>query len=55
MKVLCILLDSLNRHFLRAYGNDWVRTPNLDALAERSVVFDRHCVGSMPCMPARSR
>ena len=26
MNVVCILLDSLNRHFLPAYGNDWVLT-----------------------------
>ena len=53
MNVVCILMDSLNRHFLPTYGNDWVRTPNLCRLAERSVVFDRNCIGSMPCMPAR--
>ncbi len=53
MKVICILLDSLNRHFLPIYGNDWVRTPNMDALAERSVVFEQNYIGSAPCMPAR--
>lgn len=53
MRVICILLDSLNRHFLPAYGNDWVRTPNLDALAARSVAFDQNYIGSAPCMPAR--
>lgn len=51
--VIFILLDSLNRHFLPAYGNTWVQTPNLDRLARRSVVFNRHYIGSMPCMPAR--
>lgn len=53
MNVICILLDSLNRHFLPAYGNDWVRTPNLDRLQQRSVTFERAYIGSMPCMPAR--
>lgn len=53
MNVVCILLDSLNRHFLPAYGNDWVQTPNLDRLQERAVTFDRCFTGSMPCMPAR--
>lgn len=53
MNVIVILLDSLNRHFLGAYGNPRVKTPNLDRLAARSVVFDRHYIGSMPCMPAR--
>ncbi|MBM3497420.1 MAG: sulfatase [Armatimonadetes bacterium] len=53
MNVICILLDSLNRHFLPAYGNEWVQTPNLDRLAERSVTFTNNYIGSMPCMPTR--
>ena len=39
---------------LSAYGNDWIRTPNLNALAEESVVV-RNCYVTMPvCAPARS-
>lgn len=53
MKTIVILMDSLNRRFLPAYGNTWVRTPNIDRLAARSCVFDNHFVGSAPCMPAR--
>lgn len=53
MNTVVILMDSLNRHFLSAYGNGWVHTPNIDRLAARSVVFDRHYIASMPCMPAR--
>lgn len=53
MRTLFILLDSLRRDFLTCYGNDWVHTPNISRLAERSVVFDNHWVGSLPCMPAR--
>ncbi len=43
----------------RALGvGDWgdlepVATPNLDRLAARSLRFDRHWSGSLPCMPAR--
>jgi arylsulfatase A-like enzyme len=53
MKTILLLLDSLNRHMLNAYGNPWVQTPNIDRLAARSVVFDNHWLGSAPCMPAR--
>jgi len=53
MNVICILLDSLNRHFLPAYGSRLANTPNLDRLARRSAVFDRNFIGSAPCMPAR--
>lgn len=53
LSVIVVQIDSLSRHFLRCYGNDWVRTPNLDAFAERALIFDRHYAGSLPCMPAR--
>lgn len=53
MKTVVILMDSLNRRCLPAYGGDWVKTPNIDRLAARSCTFDNHFVGSAPCMPAR--
>ncbi len=56
MNVVFISIDSLNRHFLDVYGQPIeldVQTPNLDRFAERSLTFDRHYVGSLPCMPAR--
>ena len=51
--VVLVLLDSLNRHMLGCYGGTEFATPNIDALAARSVRFDGHYVGSLPCMPAR--
>ncbi len=53
MRTVFVLFDSLNRHMLGAYGGTRVPTPNFDRLAQRSVTYDRHYVGSMPCMPAR--
>jgi len=53
MKAIFILMDTLNRRFLPAYGNDWVQTPNIDRFAQKSVRFDNHWIGSAPCMPAR--
>ncbi len=53
MRVIHVMFDSLNRHHLGPYGCDWTVTPNFRRLAERAVTFDRHYVGSMPCMPAR--
>ncbi len=53
MRVIQVMYDSLNRHCLGPYGCDWTVTPNFQRLAERAVTFDRHYVGSMPCMPAR--
>ncbi len=48
-----LLLDSLNRHMLGAYGGSEFATPNLDRLARRAVRFERHYAGSLPCIPAR--
>ena len=53
LNAVVILLDSLNRHLLGAYGSDEFDTPNLDRLAARSARFTNHHAGSLPCIPAR--
>ena len=53
MRTVFMLFDSLNRLSLGPYGSNKVATPNFDRLAQRSVTFDKHYVGSMPCIPAR--
>ncbi len=53
MKTVFILMDSLNRHFLSAYGSEIAKTPNIDRLCGKSVRFTNHFAGSLPCMPAR--
>lgn len=53
MNVVFIILDSLNRHFLPFYGNEWLKTPHLNRLASKSTIFDTHFVGSIPTIPAR--
>jgi arylsulfatase A-like enzyme len=53
MKAIMILFDTLNRHMLPPYGCDWVKAPNFERLAQKSVTFTKAYVGSMPCMPAR--
>ena len=53
MRTVFLLFDSLNRLSLGPYGAKTVETPNFDRLADRSVTFDNHYVGSMPCIPAR--
>src|SRR6056297_2671471 len=51
--VVVVLLDSLNRHMVGAYGGVEFDTPNLDRFAARSSRFTNHVTGSLPCMPAR--
>ena len=33
MKAVIVMYDTLNRHFLPSYGNDWVKAPNFERLA----------------------
>jgi arylsulfatase A-like enzyme len=53
MKAIFIVLDTVRRDYLQAYGSGWVKTPHLQRLSERGITFDNHWVGSLPCMPAR--
>ncbi|MBF9052052.1 sulfatase-like hydrolase/transferase [Roseobacter sp. HKCCD9010] len=53
MRTVFVLFDSLNRLALGAYGGSAIVTPNFDRFATRAVTFDKHYVGSLPCMPAR--
>ena len=40
--VLLISIDTLRADFLGTYGNQWISTPNIDALAASGVVFEDH-------------
>jgi arylsulfatase A-like enzyme len=51
--VVLVILDSLRRDYLRAYGNTWVQSPNLDALAKESLRFTRPYPESAPTICAR--
>ena len=52
--VLFICTDQHRADHVGFGGNQVVRTPNLDALAERGTVFDRTYVANPVCMPNRS-
>lgn len=53
MRVICLLCDSLNRHFLDAYGMKIAETPHIDRFADKANVFEKHFSGSLPTMPTR--
>jgi arylsulfatase A-like enzyme len=54
MNVIWIVTDTFRKDHLGCYGNKTIRTPSLDALAARSVRFDRHYLADFPTMPARA-
>ncbi len=54
MNLVMIVSDTFRADHLGCYGADWIRTPNLDALARRSVLFANHHAASFPTLPARA-
>jgi arylsulfatase A-like enzyme len=52
--VLVFFCDQLRIDLLGAYGGEIVRTPNLDALAEESIVFEQARTPCALCSPARA-
>ena len=52
--VLFILTDQQRQDSLACYGNDWIQTPNLDSVADRSFVFDNAYVTQPVCTPSRA-
>ena len=53
MNVIVICIDSLRYDHVGAYGNDWIKTPYLDAIMKRAATFERMYVGSYPTLPNR--
>jgi arylsulfatase A-like enzyme len=51
--IVLLVIDSLRPDHLGCYGNEVVRTPNLDALARESLRFTRVFPEAMPTVPAR--
>jgi arylsulfatase A-like enzyme len=51
--VVLVIIDSLRKDHLGAYGNPWIQTPNLDALAKESLRFERAYPESAPTICAR--
>ncbi len=52
--VVVIMLDSLRRDHVGAYGGAHVKTPNIDRLAEESVLFDNAYPEGLPTIPVRT-
>ena len=51
--VVLVIIDSLRKDHVGAYGNGWIKTPNLDALARESLRFTRAYPESIPTICAR--
>jgi arylsulfatase A-like enzyme len=51
--VVVVILDSLRKDHIGAYGNTWIKTPNLDSLAKESLRFTQAYPEAMPTICAR--
>ncbi len=53
MNVIVIMADSWRFDYLGCYGNDWIKTPNIDKFAEESTVFENAYAEGCPTIPTR--
>ncbi|MFC1735624.1 sulfatase [Candidatus Hydrogenedentota bacterium] len=52
--ILMVMADQFNHKWMGCAGADWVKTPNLDALAERGVLFTKAICNYSLCSPSRA-
>ncbi len=53
MNVLLVVADTVRAGYCGCYGDPWVQTPNIDALADRGALFERFYTASFPTGPMR--
>ncbi|MHA1731751.1 MAG: sulfatase [Promethearchaeota archaeon] len=53
MNTIIVIIDSLRKDHVGAYGNDWIKTPNLDEFARSGFVFESAYPESLPTIPVR--
>jgi len=53
VNIVLIVLDTLRKDHVGAYGNPWIKTPHLDRFAAESVRFNRAYPESLPTLPVR--
>jgi len=53
MNLVIIVSDTFRWDYLGAYGNDRIKTPNLDKLAAESAVFEDAYAEGLPTLPVR--
>ncbi len=50
---IVIMFDSLQHNYLGCYGNEWMKTPNMDRLAREGVLFENCYTEGVPTVPCR--
>ena len=50
---IVVMFDSLQYNYLGCYGNDWIKTPNMDRLAREGALFENAYTEGLPTVPCR--
>ena len=53
MNTILIVCDTWRRDHSGCYGNDWIRTDNIDRFAAKAAVFENAYIASYPTLPCR--
>jgi arylsulfatase A-like enzyme len=53
LNLIVLVSDTFRADNLKAYGSEWVETPNLDKFAEQAIVFEEAYPEGMPTIPIR--
>lgn len=53
LNLIVMIADTTRADFLGCYGSDWVKTPNLDRMAEQGVLFENCYADGLPTIPER--
>lgn len=52
--ILLFITDQQRSDTMACYGNDWIQTPNMNALASESFVFENPYCTQPVCTPSRA-
>ncbi len=50
---IVVMFDSWQFNYTGCYGNDWIKTPNIDRFATEGVLFENAYGNNMPTLPVR--
>jgi len=53
LNVIVIMADSWRFDYIGCYGNDWIKTPNIDKFAQDSILFENAYAEGCPTVPTR--
>ncbi|MFQ5929097.1 MAG: arylsulfatase [Acidobacteriota bacterium] len=51
--IIYLLADDLGYGELGCYGQRWIKTPNIDRIADEGILFTQHYSGNAVCAPSR--